>query len=143
MIRVKRVYEPPARSDGRRFLVDRLWPRGIAKAALATVVWLREVAPSHELRKWFHHEPERWAEFQRRYRAELAARPEAWRLLLEAARDGDVTLLFSARDLDRNNAVALQAFLDEQLGTATAGSRSTMLIPGGGTRARSNRSRPA
>jgi uncharacterized protein YeaO (DUF488 family) len=115
VIRVKRVYAPRARSDGRRFLVDQLWPRGIRKEALALAAWCREVAPSHELRNWFNHEPGKWTGFQRRYRVELEARPDAWRPLIEAARSGDVTLLFSARDQDRNNAVALKAFLEQQI----------------------------
>jgi uncharacterized protein YeaO (DUF488 family) len=116
-IRIKRVYEPHAKSDWPRFLVDRLWPRGIKKEALPLAAWYQEVAPSHELRQWFNHEPSKWAEFQRRYRLELGTRPDAWRPLLEAARRGDLTLVFSARDQDRNNAVALKAFLEQQLST--------------------------
>ncbi len=115
MIRTKRVYDPPARGDGRRFLVDRIWPRGMPKARLQPDGWLPDVAPSTELRKWFGHDPAKWTEFERRYRAELEAKPEAWRPLLEAAREGTVTLLFSARDDKHNNAVALKAFLEEKL----------------------------
>src|SRR5437870_10224396 len=86
MIRLKRVYEAARPADGERFLVERLWPRGIKKEALRLDGWLPEVAPTPALRKWFHHDPARWAEFQERYRAELDARPEAWAILLQAAR---------------------------------------------------------
>lgn len=111
MIKVKRVYDPPSPEDGKRFLVDRLWPRGLSKKAARIDSWLKDVAPSDSLRKWFGHDPSKWREFQRRYFKELEARPEAWRPLLEAAREGQVTLLFSARDEAHNNAVALQRFL--------------------------------
>ncbi len=115
MIRTKRVYDPPARGDGKRFLVDRLWPRGCKKDAAALDGWLKEVAPSEELRRWFAHDPAKWEEFQRRYFAELEAKPEAWRPLLQAARKGTVTLLFGARDTEHNNAVALKRFLESKL----------------------------
>ncbi len=115
VIRVKRVYDPQAESDGRRFLVERLWPRGASKAGLHIVAWCREAAPSHDLRKWFNHEPRKWTEFQRRYRMELDARPDGWRPLLEAARAGVVTLLFSSHDQEHNNAVALKDFLEQHL----------------------------
>ena len=111
-IRVKRVYEPPAPDDGKRFLVDRLWPRGLRKEALRLDGWLKELAPSDELRRWFGHDPAKWEEFRRRYFLELQARPEAWRPLRKAAREGTVTLLFSARDGEHNNAVALKSFLE-------------------------------
>lgn len=115
MIKVKRVYASPAPDDGQRFLVDRLWPRGVKKEALQLDGWLKDVAPSDALRKWFGHDPAKWEEFQERYFAELEAKPEAWRPLLEAARQGTVTLLFSARDEAHNNAVALKAFLEARL----------------------------
>lgn len=115
VIKVKRVYDPVEPDDGKRFLVERLWPRGIKKEALAMDGWLKEVAPSDRLRRWFGHDPKKWEEFRRRYFAELEAHPEAWRPLLDAARAGNVTLLFSARDLIHNNAVALQVFLEEKL----------------------------
>ncbi|MFN3929639.1 MAG: DUF488 domain-containing protein [Thermoflexus sp.] len=115
MIKVKRVYDPVEPDDGKRFLVERLWPRGIKKEALAMDGWLKEVAPSDRLRRWFGHDPKKWAEFRRRYFAELEARPEAWRPLLDAARVGNVTLLFSARAATHNNAVALREFLEEKL----------------------------
>lgn len=115
MIKVKRVYDPPSKEDGKRYLVDRLWPRGIKKEALQLEGWLKEVAPSDELRQWFGHDPAKWEAFQRRYFAELEAKPEVWRPLLEAARTGTITLLFSARDEQHNNAVALKAFLEQFL----------------------------
>jgi uncharacterized protein YeaO (DUF488 family) len=114
-VRIKRVYDPQARSDGRRFLVERLWPRGVSKQGLHMAGWCREAAPSHELRKWFNHDPRKWAEFQRRYRNELEARPEAWQPLIEAAQQGAVTLLFSSRDQEHNNAVVLKDFLEQRL----------------------------
>lgn len=113
MIHVKRVYEPASPSDGARFLVERLWPRGVKKDALAAQAWLREVAPSTALRKWFAHEAAKWPEFQRRYRSELAARAEFCRPLVDAARSGDLTLLYSARDSTHNSAIVLKAHLEE------------------------------
>jgi uncharacterized protein YeaO (DUF488 family) len=114
MIQVKRVYEPAERGDGARFLVERLWPRGIKKEKLKMEGWQKEAAPSNELRKWFGHDPAKWKEFQRRYEAELKQRPESWQPLLAAARKGTLTLLFSARDMEDNNAVALKNFLDRR-----------------------------
>jgi uncharacterized protein YeaO (DUF488 family) len=111
MIKIKRVYEPPARSDGRRFLVERLWPRGIRKEALNAEAWMKDVAPSGKLRKWFGHRPERWDEFRKRYWNELDDHPDAWQPLARAAGRGAVTLLYSARDTDRNSAVALRDYL--------------------------------
>lgn len=113
-IHAKRVYEEAAKSDGARFLVERLWPRGLKKEALAMEAWLKEVAPSGTLRAWFSHDPKKWAEFQRRYRAELDAHPEAWRPILDAARRRAVTLLYSSRDTEHNNAVALLAYLESK-----------------------------
>lgn len=110
-IAIKRVYEPPAATDGRRFLVERLWPRGVKKTALKLDGWLREVAPSTALRLWFSHDPARWEEFQRRYATELEANPEAWQPILAAAKARRVTLLFSSRDTEHNNVVALRSFL--------------------------------
>jgi uncharacterized protein YeaO (DUF488 family) len=117
MIQTKRVYEPPAKTDGTRWLVERLWPRGVKKDALRMEAWLKDVAPSGALRKWFAHDPKKWPEFQRRYARELDADPEAWQLLLGAARKGDVTLLYSAHDTEHNNAVALKAYLEARLRT--------------------------
>lgn len=115
MIRTKRAYEEAAPNDGVRFLVDRLWPRGVRKEALNVVMWIRDASPSTQLRKWYQHEPEKWEEFQRRYRAELKGNPQAWQPLLEAARTDDVTLVFSSKELERNNAVALKLFLEDKL----------------------------
>ena len=114
MLKTKRVYEPAEPGDGLRFLVDRLWPRGIKKEALEMKAWLKDVAPSPALRKWFSHDPAKWAEFQRRYRAELEAHPDAWQPILKAAKQGNVTLLYSARDTEHNSAVLLKEFLEEQ-----------------------------
>ena len=112
MIRLKRVYEPAHPDDGLRFLVERLWPRGIKKEALKLDAWVKDVAPSDGLRRWFGHEPARWEEFRRRYASELDSKREAWQPILLAARQGDVTLLFSARDTERNSAIVLKAYLD-------------------------------
>jgi len=113
MIRLKRAYDPPAEADGTRFLVDRLWPRGIKKEDLRIDGWLKEVAPSDDLRKWFHHDPDKWEEFRARYAKELDKKPEALDPVREAARQGDVTLIFAARDTEHNNGVALKAYLQE------------------------------
>lgn len=115
MIHLKRAYDQPAAADGGRYLVDRLWPRGLKKADLQLVAWLKDVAPSAELRRWFAHDPEKWPEFQRRFRQELAEKPESWRPLLIAARQADITLVYGARDLSHNNAVVLKAYLEDQL----------------------------
>jgi uncharacterized protein YeaO (DUF488 family) len=117
---LKRVTEPAARSDGKRFLVERLWPRGIRKVDLKLDGWWREAAPSTELRRWFSHEVSRWPEFRRRYAAELEARPQAWQPILAAARKGRVTLLFSSHDAEHNNVVALRAFLLARAGRPAA-----------------------
>lgn len=116
MIKVKRVYDPPDSSDGARFLVDRLWPRGLKRDALQLTDWLKEVAPDNDLRRWYNHDPAKWEEFQRRYFADLDKKPDALQPLLNAARRGNVTLLFSTRALDNNNAVALKAYLEKSLG---------------------------
>jgi uncharacterized protein YeaO (DUF488 family) len=112
MIQLKRVRDPSAKADGVRFLVERLWPRGVKKEELKLDAWLKNVAPSTELRKWFSHDPARWQEFQRRYRAELDQHPEAWQPILDAANESGVTLLFSSHDAARNNAVALKEYLE-------------------------------
>lgn len=113
MIKIKRVYETPEASDGKRFLVDRLWPRGMNKDQLKMDGWLKDVAPSENLRKWFGHDREKWKEFQRRYRAELENRPEVWKVILEAEKTGNVTLIYSARDEQHNNALVLKGYLEE------------------------------
>jgi uncharacterized protein YeaO (DUF488 family) len=111
VIQIKRVYDPPEAGDGIRFLVDRLWPRGVKKEDLPLDGWLKDVAPSNDLRRWFGHDPAKWDEFQRRYFAELEDKPEAWQPILEAAQEGSVTLLYSAWDAEHNNAAALLAYL--------------------------------
>lgn len=120
MIKAKRVYEPPDPSDGVRVLVDALWPRGLSKDEARLDHWLREVAPSAGLRKWFGHDPQRWEEFRRRYARELDAKPHVWQRLLELERQSGLTLLYAARDAERNNAVALKAYL-ERRAKASAG----------------------
>lgn len=112
-IPVKRAYEPHAPEDGRRVLVDRLWPRGLSKHDLEDTLWLRDVAPSAALRKWFGHKPERWAEFRRRYFAELRSNPTV-KTLQKAIAAGPVTLIYGARDETHNQAVALVEYLGEQ-----------------------------
>lgn len=110
--RVKRIHEPPAPRDGARILVDRLWPRGISKKSAALTHWLKDVAPSTPLRKWFGHSPERWSEFQRRYRAELQANPAAVDPLRAMLRSSAVTLLYAAHDPKRNHARVLAEYLN-------------------------------
>jgi uncharacterized protein YeaO (DUF488 family) len=112
-VRLKRAYEPAAPSDGVRILVDRLWPRGVSKAKAAIDHWLRELAPSHELRRWFGHDVDRWDEFRRRYRAELEQHSEALEQLRQLAREGRITLVFGARDETHNDAVVLRDILAE------------------------------
>ena len=114
-ITVKRAYEPPSANDGKRYLVDRLWPRGIRREALRLDGWLKDLAPSTELRRWYGHLPERWPEFKSRYRAELmstSAQSLVQRLALESV-EGPVTLVFAARDESRNEAVVLKEVIEE------------------------------
>ena len=120
MVKVKRAYEEPGPDDGQRFLVDRLWPRGVKKTEAHITAWLKDLAPSDELRRWFDHDPERWPEFHRRYVKELEAPEKAGLLqdLLARARQGTVTLVFAAKDPERNNAVVMKSFLEERLGAA-------------------------
>jgi uncharacterized protein YeaO (DUF488 family) len=113
MIKTKRVYEDSSTSDGTRFLVERLWPRGIKQEKLKMKAWLKDVAPSPELRKWVAHDPDKWTDFQKRYRAELKSKPEVWKPILEAAKKGEVTLLYSARDIEHNSALLLKTFLEK------------------------------
>ena len=115
MIQTKRIYGQLGADDGPRLLVERLWPRGIRKDALRLDGWPKDVAPSDALRRWFRHDPAKWEEFQRRYFAELDSKPGTWQPILEAARHGNVTLLYSARDTEHNNAVALRRYLEEKL----------------------------
>jgi uncharacterized protein YeaO (DUF488 family) len=110
-IKLKRAYEPPAASDGQRILIDRLWPRGVSKAKAAIDRWLKEIAPSTELRKWFGHDPARWQEFRKRYAAEIRGHPEPLDELRRLAREGPLTLVYSARDETHNDAVVLRELL--------------------------------
>lgn len=115
MIQLRRVYEEGSTHEGTRFLVERLWPRGIQKKDLQEYIWQKDAAPSSQLRKWFHHDPEKWPEFQERYLAELKASPEGWKPILDAARRGTVTLLYSSRDQEHNNTIALKRYLEKKL----------------------------
>jgi uncharacterized protein YeaO (DUF488 family) len=114
-LQVKRVYEPPAPDDGVRVLVDRLWPRGLTKGRAAVDLWLKDLAPSVALRRWFNHDPAKWSEFRKRYAAELDRKQAAISALVGAVRHGRVTLVFGARDPHHNNAVALQGYLRTML----------------------------
>jgi uncharacterized protein YeaO (DUF488 family) len=114
MIKLKRVYEEERSStDGVRYLVERLWPRGIKKAELHLDDWIKDVAPSTELRKWFSHDPGKWEQFRRKYFAELDGAPKVWEPIRQAARKGTVTLLYSSHDTEHNNAVALKEYIED------------------------------
>jgi uncharacterized protein YeaO (DUF488 family) len=132
MIAVKRAYDAVSRTDGTRFLVERLWPRGLSQSTLRVEAWLKEVGPSTNLRKWFSHDPEKWDTFRRRYFRELASQPDAWQPIVSAARRGRVTLVYTSHDTQHNNAVALQEFLQKKVRrpasrrtSGTSGSRSS------------------
>lgn len=112
MIRVKRVYDPPAKEDGLRVLVDRLWPRGLSRERAQVNLWLRDIAPNSELRKPFCHDPEKWPEFKRRYFAELASKTDLLATIAEEVREGVVTILYGAKDREHNNAVALKEYIE-------------------------------
>ncbi len=111
-ITLKRVYDVASETDGLRILVERLWPRGLSKDKASLHHWLKEIAPSPELRRWYGHRPERWPEFQTRYHAELDANPEAVRGLEKLCSAGPVTFVFAARDMERNSAVVLKTYLE-------------------------------
>ncbi len=113
-IRLKRAYEPPASDDGTRVLIDRLWPRGVKKADAAIDEWMKEIAPSTTLRKWFGHDPERWSEFRRRYKSEIRHHRDELERLRALAQRGRITLVFSAHDEAHNDAVVLKAMLLER-----------------------------
>ena len=113
MIKLERVYDKRSSADGKYYLVERLWPRGIKKTSLRLDGWFKDVAPSTELRKWFSHDPEKWEEFRRRYFAELDRAPGTWEPILQAARKNTVTLLYSSHDTEHNNAVALKEYLEQ------------------------------
>ena len=120
MIKLKRVYDKEDSRDGVRYLVERLWPRGIKKTSLHLDGWLKDVGPSTELRKWFSHDPEKWAQFKRKYFAELDRAPENCEPIRQAARKGTVTLLYSSHDTEHNNAVALKEYIEEKKPHLTA-----------------------
>jgi uncharacterized protein YeaO (DUF488 family) len=126
MVKLKRVYDPVSRTDGTRFLVERLWPRGLSKERLHATAWLKEVGPSTELRQWFNHDPLKWTRFRTRYFRELDSQPDAWRPLVTAAKRGMVTLLYSSHDEKHNNAIALQEYLRAKARTASPSRRSTV-----------------
>jgi uncharacterized protein YeaO (DUF488 family) len=113
MIKLKRAYEKPARDDGERILVERLWPRGLSKLQAKVDLWLKDVAPSAELRKWFGHDPDKWDEFRRRYQKELRGKDDLITLLKSKAKGGTITLIYAARDEERNSALVLKRFLQE------------------------------
>jgi uncharacterized protein YeaO (DUF488 family) len=112
MIKLKRAYEEPARDDGFRVLVERLWPRGLSKERAALDLWLKEVAPSPELRKWYAHDTLKWEEFQKRYRKELEQKKDELALLREKSRDGTVTFVYAAKDETHNSALVLKQFIE-------------------------------
>jgi uncharacterized protein YeaO (DUF488 family) len=137
MIKLKRVYEQEAPDDGVRYLIERLWPRGMKKESLHIDAWLKDAGPSTELRKWFGHDPEKWNEFRRRYFAELDRAPAAWAPIREASQRNTVTLLYSSHDTERNNAVALKEYIERKIGTrARAARRTHGQAPDAGLRAR-------
>ncbi|HWG58088.1 MAG TPA: DUF488 family protein [Candidatus Acidoferrales bacterium] len=116
MIKVKRAYEPPGPADGKRYLVDRLWPRGVKKSALHIEAWLKDVSPTPALIRWFGHDPKKWDEFRRRYRKELDRNRQALDPILKAARRGRITLVYGARDIEHNNALVLKSYAEKKLG---------------------------
>lgn len=121
-IKLKRAYDPPAKGDGRRILVDRVWPRGVTKAELRLHLWAKDVAPSQQLRKWFGHDPARWKEFKTRYRHELDKNPQGVEMLMAECRKGPVTLVFGAKDTRHNQAVALKHYLEKHSSVREDGS---------------------
>lgn len=114
MIQLKRAYEEPSRKDGQRILVERLWPRGLTREKAAVDLWLKDVAPSPELRKWFGHDPARWKEFERRYWKELKDHPDAVDQLRQKAKKSTVTLVYAAKDEQHNGALALKEFIEHR-----------------------------
>lgn len=115
MLKLKRVYDPPSKDDGMRILVDRLWPRGIKKDEAKIDEWMKDIAPSDELRKWFSHEPSKWEEFKRRYREELKKNHSLIERLSLESKIGTVTLLFAAKDEEHNNAVVLKEVIEDAI----------------------------
>jgi uncharacterized protein YeaO (DUF488 family) len=116
MIRLKRAYDPPSRQDGLRILVERLWPRGVSKEAAAIDLWVKDIAPSTELRKWFHHDLTRWEQFRQRYIEELQEKEDSINLLKDQIAQGTVTFIYAASDQRRNSAIVLKEYLEKQKG---------------------------
>ncbi len=131
MIHLKRAYEEPSPDDGERVLVERLWPRGLTKARAAVDLWLKDVSPSPELRRWFGHDPAKWEEFERRYRRELEGNPEAIELLRRKAERGTLTLVYAARDTEHNSALLLKELLERQEGSGPAVHRARRIASTG------------
>jgi uncharacterized protein YeaO (DUF488 family) len=119
MIKLKRVYEKEDSDDGVRYLIERLWPRGVKKTSLRIDGWLKDAGPSTELREWFSHDPAKWQEFRRRYFEELDRTPDAWAPIRDATRQGTVTLLYSSHDTEHNNAVALKEYVEHKAAAKT------------------------
>lgn len=113
MIEIKRVYEPYQKQDGQRILTDRLWPRGLSKEKAHVDLWLKDISPSTELRKWFNHDPKKWIEFQKRYRAELSANKEPVATLRDFLKKGKATIVYGAKDTEHNDALVLQKYLED------------------------------
>ena len=113
MIKLKRAYEPAARGDGERILVERLWPRGVSKDRAKIDLWLKDIAPSTQLRKWFGHDPDRWEQFRRRYAAELKDKIDLLKMLKQKAKNGPVTFVYAARDEQHNGALALKQVVEK------------------------------
>jgi uncharacterized protein YeaO (DUF488 family) len=114
MVKIKRVYDEVSPDDGERILVDRLWPRGIKKDGAKIDEWIKDIAPSNELRAWFAHDPSKWQEFKKRYTEELKGQPDLIELLIKKAKTGNITLIFSARDTEHNNAVVLSELISRR-----------------------------
>jgi uncharacterized protein YeaO (DUF488 family) len=125
MIYTKRVYEAEGQRKGKVFLVDHVWPRGVKKEELKIDGWLKEAAPSTELRRWFHGQPEQWPQFKQRYYEELDRKTDAWKPIVKATQAGDVTLLYGSKDTEHNNAVALKAYLQRTLGESGKAQRTS------------------
>jgi uncharacterized protein YeaO (DUF488 family) len=115
MLKIKRVYDPPSPNDGKRILIDRLWPRGLKKEDAKVDVWIKEVAPSTQLRMWYGHDPKKWVEFKRRFFSELHRRQDLVEGIVNASRKGTVTLLFGSKEERFNNAVALKEFVEARM----------------------------
>ncbi len=114
-VKIKRIYDPPAMDDGLRVLVDRLWPRGIKKSEARVDLWLRDIAPSSELRKWFGHREDRWEEFRKRYFNELEEKKDLLGIIVEKSVSGDITLLYSAKNTVFNNAIVLKEYIEKHM----------------------------